>query len=399
MTIRRISYIWAALLGVVLICSGLFFAYRQVAQAETVRVLADNVMAACAEDTNKESCYEKRISALYPAYALNDIFNVIRAVRAADPEYQFCHVLGHLLGEAVVAQDPSQWLDYFALNPTDGLCSNGFLHGIIGGKFRNSVLDAKTLDMLVPDLSGACEPRSNWSPTPLEETMCYHAMGHLYVMVTYADMHEALRMCERTAGDKGTGDYTDQCFAGVFMQIYQPLEDSDYALIDNLPVKPTAQNVRAFCAAYKKADYVGACLRESWPLFKDALLEGDGARAFCSGQPDKKNEDLCYLSVDAIIGRSSLAEPERIGDRCSHMPATRVAECVTMAARAVLEEDKQDAQKAIGVCQQGIPAVAYQCISGLINTAVFTLGYGTPELRAFCAALPEPFAGACNEPD
>lgn len=366
------------------------------ARASVAEELAKKVEGVCTNDTDKETCYQKNISALYPAYSLTDVFNVIRAVRTEDPSYQFCHVLGHLLGEAVVAEDPAQWADTFRLNPTDGLCSNGFIHGVIGGRFRDYVLDASTTRQFIPEFSAACEPREDWKPTLLDEAMCYHAMGHLYVMITNADLSRALALCGETAGDKGTGDYRDRCFEGVFMQIYQPLEDSDYDLIRKLPIQPTAHNVRTFCALYKENDYVGACLRESWPLFRDQLLDGDGMHSFCSGQPDKKAEDVCYLSVSSIIGRMSLDEPKRINARCSQAPPERVATCVTMAARAVLEEDRSDSAKAIGVCQESSPDVVYQCIGDLVDAAVFTLGNDTPEYRAFCAALPEPYTGACR---
>src|SRR6185436_1897936 len=91
---------------------------------------AKAAVSQCSGEGDHAACYESVIPALYPKLSVAEIFNVVREVRREDQTYQFCHVLAHKIGERVVAEDPSKWVDAIPLNPADGLCSNGFVHGV-----------------------------------------------------------------------------------------------------------------------------------------------------------------------------------------------------------------------------------------------------------------------------
>src|SRR3989344_3814855 len=183
----------------------------------------------CAQARDRSACYEAEVPTLYPQLSVAQVFDIVREIRREDPSYQFCHVLAHKIGERVVAEDPERWIDAIPLNPPDGLCSNGFIHGVVGGRFRAEVLDDETLEKLIPDFSRACEPRKGWQPSSLDQAICYHGIGHLYMFVTDADIPKALSLCERTArGSDPERDFRRVCREGVFMQIYQPLEPDDY---------------------------------------------------------------------------------------------------------------------------------------------------------------------------
>src|SRR3989344_5149598 len=106
---------------------------------------AQDASEVCVAESDRAACYEREVAGLYPEVPVARVFGVVREIRARDRSYQFCHVLAHKLGERVVAEDPERWLDAIPLNPEDGLCSNGFIHGVIVGRFRAEVLDAETL--------------------------------------------------------------------------------------------------------------------------------------------------------------------------------------------------------------------------------------------------------------
>lgn len=353
---------------------------------------ADAVVAACASSNDHAACYEREVPALYPKLSLPSLFSVVRLIRQKDSSYQFCHVLGHKIGEQIVSEDPNKWVDAIPFNPTDGLCSNGYIHGVIGGRFRAEVLDDATLQKLLPDFRRACEAHSGWSPSDLDRAMCYHAMGHLYVYITNANITNALSICEQST----TEQFNRVCREGVFMQIYQPLEPDDYALIEQMPVKPTPSTVRSFCASFgANPSYEGACLRESWPMH-EGMYDGTGVKSFCSGQPNSEEEMACYQSATAIIGRMSLGDADKAASACRNVPSQWQDLCFATTAQAVLEENRDDASKAISLCKLAEDSVAQNCMMSLARRASFIFGTNAPEMYKFCNNLPESLQSSCR---
>ena len=380
-----------------LLAAGFFIAYALERSSENAVIArAHGFVELCASARNKSLCYEREVLPLLSIVSVEDVFNIIREIRRLDSEYQFCHVLAHKLGEAVVAEDPEHWMEAIPLNPPDGLCSNGFIHGVIGGRFRTEVLDDETLEKLIPDFSRACEPRKGWQPSSLDQAICYHGIGHLYMFVTDADIPKALSLCERTArGSDPERDFRRVCREGVFMQIYQPLEPDDFLLIDRMPLKPSTTTVRQFCARYERDKYEGACLHESWPYFRKEILDGSGIERFCSGQPNLAEDTACYESAFSILGRLSLGKLERAAAACSVVPEERRSMCYERVALAILEEDRSESRRAISFCNDAPTPLQPKCLEFLARIARFNYVPGTPQHRIFCSALPIDFRRGC----
>jgi hypothetical protein len=357
-------------------CAAFFIAPEHSGAVDTA---AKAAVEECAHvQGDRSACYESAVPSLYPKFSVPQLFAIIRAIRTEDPSYQFCHVLAHKIGERVVAEDPGAWIDAIPLNPADGLCSNGFIHGVVGGRFRSEVLDDATITKFLPDFRTACQPHDDWEPSDLGRATCYHGLGHLFDFITDAQLPKALAICEAVAPDA----YRRVCIQGVFMQIYQPLEPDDFELIKQLPVQPTRDNVRQFCAGFSSALYVGSCLEESWPLFHDEILRGDVA-SFCSGQPDAEETDMCYVSMSSIIGRTSLGDPEHAAAACARFPEERRGTCYAYSAQAILEEDIEDGGKALAMCERA-GAFSEQCIDQLIDHSTFTFGSNAAAHGRFC---------------
>lgn len=374
------------LLGLLVVVG--FVAYVFVPRSDAARIVA-----ACENEDIPATCYEREVPALYPEKSLTDIFKTIREIRRTDTSYQFCHVVAHKLGEAVVAEDPEAWLRAFAYNPPDGLCSNGFLHGIIVGRFRSDVLTDAELRAATPDFATACEPRDDWSPTRLDQAMCYHALGHLFMFITSADISKSLGVCDAIQA-MPTGGYHRLCREGVFMQIYQPLEPDDFALIEMLPEKPTPENYRRLCAAYEKDEDEGACLREAWPLAGEGMFDGTAVTAFCSGQPNETEERACYEAATAIIGRLSLGKEGR-ADACAKLLPQWQPLCYVSVAQAIIEEDRTQGEAALAECRRAPAHAARECEATLASRADFILG-NSPERAAFCDAVSTEMQAMCN---
>lgn len=356
----------------------IFFADVRSAQSE-----AQRIVKICSGERAPAECYEREVPRLLPDYPLAQTFDVIRQIRLIDPTYQFCHVLAHKLGERVVAEDPDRWIDAIPLNPTDGLCSNGYIHGVLGGRFRAEVLEPAALRKLIPDFTRACAPRKEWSSSELDRAICSHGMGHLYMFITDADIPLALSLCEDTMPEQ----FRRVCHEGVYMQIYQPLEPDDYLLIERMPVKPTKETLRSFCAHYTKDEYEGACLREGWPFFREELKTGKGIVKFCSSQPNNQEEIACFESVLALSGRFNLENQTRALSLCREIADEWKTMCYSSAARAILEEDRVEGEKAVSFCKAAETDQQEGCLEQLADTASFTFG-NSSERKLFCSLFP-----------
>ena len=223
--------------------------------------------------------------------------------------------------------------------------------------------------------------------------MCYHGMGHLYMFITDADIPKALSLCEATA-ESDTGDFRRVCREGVYMQIYQPLEPDDFLLIEQMEVKPTKETVREFCARYERDEYEGACLRESWPFFREEVLAGSGIERFCAGQPNPNEEIACFESAFTLLGRTSLGTPERVLAACAEAGERWRSMCYEYSAITIIEEDRDAGEALVDFCNSAPDGYRNECLEGMAQKAHFLFG-DSPYRPAFCGALPAYLRSAC----
>lgn len=383
------------LLFILGLCAVLLIPLYFLSRNTDVAAAASEVMSACSQEAAKPACYEREVPKLLGSFTLEEVFSIVRFIREGDPSYQFCHVLAHQLGERMVAADPSAWVSLISRNPTDGLCSNGFIHGVIGGRFRAEVLDAQQAQALVPDFARACEPHDRWRPTPLDQAICYHGMGHLFTFITDADLVRGVSLCKQTVAASGSVGMERVCREGVFMQIYQPLEPDDFLLIEQMKEKPTKATHRRFCYDFSDSQDTGACIREGWPLYREELMAGSGIDAFCAMNPASE-VDRCYEAVFSIIGRFSLNDRGGVDRACPFVMTNRQGQCYAVAAAAVLEEDRTDGAPALAICNAILDETQRStCYDHLAARAPFIMGRGSKDLIRFCSQLPDPRRREC----
>lgn len=358
---------------------------------------ARDIASRCAGEGDHAPCYEREVPRLYPELSVPELFDIVREIRRRDPTYTFCHVLGHKIGERVVAEDPARWSENIVLNPPDNLCSSGYLHGVAIERFRADVFDDALFEESIPSFAAACTSRPGWQLSDFIQATCYHGLGHLFFYIADADMPKALSVCTRTArGGSERDSFTRLCYEGVFMSLFQPLEPDDFLLIERMEVKPSTTTVRSYCARFLDNAQEGACLRESWPYSREDILGGEGVGAFCSGQPDSAQEFACYESSFSIMGRMALSRPEDARTACDLAPEKYRVMCYERAALAILEEDMARGGEAVALCEAIPGAYQDECMQFLAARAEFVFGDRSKERGAFCAALPEEFARACS---
>lgn len=357
---------------------------------------ADQVITACQSAPFAPSCYDEEIPKLMDAISMEDAFEVTKLVQEFDPRYRYCHVLAHNLSYREAGKNLNAWKDIITRCPAT-FCNNGCLHGALMRRFNAETLTDAEVEALKPEIADVCEPRGKWNPTEVERSMCYHAIGHLAMYVTGANMTRSSAFC-RAIGEKPDGrNYVQTCTEGVFMQVYQPLEPEDEALIKD--IAPTRDGVVEFCAPFDGMARE-ACRREAWPFFRKEIMTPNGLVRFCSYTTDPIGERTCYSTVLNMATIHFLIETNDPGGAaryCTALPAAeRRSQCFANMATRLIQIDPWYVGDAIAVCERGNAAgLGEECFRDLVHYAPFSFHPGSREFQNYCREFPEPHRKTC----
>jgi hypothetical protein len=388
---------------VVLACIGIptvLFSITRTTPREihTIDAYAQEMVALCKDASYRPLCYETEVPKLVSVLPTERIFDVVRAIRNYDSEYLYCHVLAHNLGEYEVSLDPENWLDVLATGPTDGLCSNGFAHGAIVTRFNDEELSKEEFDAALTDLKIACEEREGFTPTDLGKAICYHGIGHVLIHMTLAKVSESLEACEIISLKDDGRDYRQVCTEGVYMQLFQPLEPEDYALVDMLPYVPTKENITQFCSDFSGNDrQYGACWREAWPLLGQSVYEGEGIMEYCSALTPSQDRGQCFVSAFTINGRHGLGTPEKMAETCNSVAQEYQGMCFARGANAFPEENPDLVKDGVAFCGRANAEEAKdECYTFLAQVASFNFHHDSPAFEELCSTLPSAYENRCR---
>jgi len=180
------------------------------------------------------------------------------------------------------------------------------------------------------------------------------------------------------------------------MQLFQPLEPEDDALIEQLPRKPTKENLSEFCSGYGEfAD--AACWREGWPFFREEVITPEGVRTFCSHEKEPYTDE-CYASVSAIIGRFFLSDPEYSARLCNALDFNHQSVCFSRIALSFVEEDRIKGIEAVRYCARATHnAVKDECYSFLDRVSAFVYHLDDRGRTRLCEALPPGSRQTCSK--
>lgn len=378
-----------ATIGVVFV---FLFAGKQ--GVDSFDALAQMVLEACKNASHKPSCYDKEIPRRTEDLSLADSFVVTKIVQKWDQNYWYCHVLGHALSARETAKDTTKWKDVVSQCPS-GMCSNGCIHGAFQERFRKEAFATpQEAYALVPELREVCEERENWHPTGLEQATCYHALGHLAMYITDADIHTSVDICKQVAIKKDGRDFTQVCFDGVFMQIFQPLEPEDFTLVEGK--NPDRDGLYNFCKNFE-GKIRASCWSEGWPLFREEIKTPQGLTKFCATFPENIEQNRCYQGMFYVITAQFNFDENKIIPFCAGMPVEHKAECFSQAASRLIETDYSLVEKSIGLCRVAERIEAgEECYQSLINFSTFNFKHGSSQFDALCNALPVPWDTKCS---
>lgn len=399
MTWRRMKQkklILFILLAVIFIELFLLFKNKQAPKSISLEQYASEVLAKCSNTSHHQSCYDEEVPKLMDSPAnlsMEQAFEVTRLVQEKDSSFPYCHVLGHNLSAKEVKKNPSKWKEIVSRCPS-GMCSNGCIHGGFQEKFRAESLTDEQIEGVKPDLKSICEKRDNWNPTGLEQASCYHALGHLTMYLTAADIDKAVKLCQEIALKPDGRDFQQLCFDGVFMQIFQPLEPEDFALVSGK--QPSKDDVVNFCSKFKGWQK-GSCLSESWPLYRQELIDNpDELVKFCS-RSENLQQDRCYLSLFYVLTAQFDFDTGKIKDYCLGLPKTRQGQCFANASSRFIETDYRNIDKSVSLCSDSGTQVNQEtCFEELLKYSTYNFHVGSDEFDKLCHGLPNPWQGRCS---
>ncbi|MBI5134416.1 MAG: hypothetical protein HZA81_03485 [Candidatus Taylorbacteria bacterium] len=353
---------------------------------------AQSVVEECAGASYKPTCYDEELPKLMDEISMEEAFEVTRIVQDIDTSYRYCHVLGHKLSAKETAKDPDLWQTVIQRCPS-GVCSNGCIHGAFQERFRRESLSPEEIEKYKPQFASVCERREGFSPTGLEQASCYHALGHLFMYVTDADIDRSLSLCKELAF-KGTRDFSQLCFDGAFMQIFQPLEPDDFALIEGKEVG--LDKVEAFCGGYSGRER-GSCWSESWPLFRKELFEPNNLIAHCEALPAEPERQRCFNALMYVFTSQMGFDEDKIASYCEGMPREFRGNCFAQAASRIIETDYRNSAASASLCARAAPNDPENlCYLELLKYSTYNFHAGSDAFYAFCGALPDPWKDKCH---
>ena len=362
---------------------------------DDLHAIAEQAIDFCKNDAYRPSCYDKEIPKLTESISMEDAFEVTRIVQEQDEGYWYCHVLGHDLSARETAKDLNAWKSVVARCPS-GMCSNGCLHGAFQERFRTDALPELSVSELKPELIGICDAHDGWSPTGLERGTCAHALGHLTMYITKANIEKATTLCDELELRKEGSDLAQLCYDGAFMQIFQPLDPEDFALIKGKEV--SKENHHRFCAQFKDQKQ-GACWSEGWPLHLAEIKRPAGLVAFCGEMKSNAREyERCFKALFYVVTAQFNFDEKKIINFCSGLPKEHQGTCFANAASRLIETDWRLVDRSVDICNSAaVFGVEKACYDELLFYSQYNFKVGTQELSNLCEKLPDGWKQRCHE--
>lgn len=366
-------------------------------QNAQIEKLADIVVKKCLQQKNNFTCYEAEIPKLMDRISMEEAFEVTKIVQEKDATYTYCHVLAHKISFTESKKNPNDWKKILTRCPFS-MCNYGCLHGSLIQHYRGEVLSDSQLQDAVVELKDVCEQTNLRNSTDMDRMMCYHAIGHLAMYITGADIKKSLSVCKAVGRRENAKDYYPGCMEGIFMTIIYGGDPEDLALTKK--IRPTKKTVDAFCRQFVGMEYE-ACKRESSSLFEDELYIPQKLVEFCSFSKDQQSKNSCYTTVinrltDNILPKKNWLDI--INNYCDAFPDSHYDDCFGMFADRIIQTDKAFIDKAIAVCEKALnPVHKNSCYYALAYYAESIFSNNSVEKKNYCVKLIPPYDKLCSE--
>lgn len=386
-------------------------------KAELLQVYADRLIETCSSFQSRQRCYDEEVPKLTDFISMEEAFKVIRLIQEKDDGYWFCHGAGHFLSAREYHKDPTEWKEVMTRCPT-GICSNGCLHGAFQEHFSSEALSPTQLDGLMPDLITLCEVRAGWNPTRQEQASCYHELGHLSLYLTGASIVRAAEVCDEIGIKPDGRNYLETCYEGIFMQVFEPREPEDFALIyEIVPLKEKLSVCEQYTVGTEKGgcwkigwkgkeiafcnqftgDLRGACFREAWVVDDEKIEAAEGIISYCLYSNDLAEKRKCYNKLYYGLMAKFEFDEIRMRRLCVSLPQDMMGQCFANTASRMIETDTRLVDRAIELCEFSATYQAEsECYEELAHYASFVFHPSSAESKRLCELIPTQWSRRCR---
>lgn len=343
-------------------------------------------------EASKEICYQKSVPRLMDrGLSMERAFTVVARILQLDTGYQSCHVLAHLLSGKEVAKDPNNWMEVVTRVPLT-ICGTGAMHGAFQERFRAESFPNATPQEIGAMVEGVCDPRDSWNPTLLDRSGCMHGMGHLFLYITDANVQKAVTLCA-VLGKRPDFDFTQTCYEGVFMQLYQPLEPEDETLIHAIAEK--SRDTKRFCAQFTGVVH-NACVKETWPVVKNSATDPVEFEALCKQLKDRSAQEYCASGLMYPVIEMLHYDIPTIESFCRGIVDEDLQDiCWARTSSKFVWADVRNTSRALSICEDAPERSKDPCWRELISYAQSGIQKRSPQARELCSGMPEPYRSAC----
>jgi hypothetical protein len=361
---------------------------------DSINIEATKIVIKCSLAERKDICYESTIPSLMnEGYSLEEVFAVTREVLALDESYSNCHLLAHYISDIETQKDPTKWKEVMVRTPFD-ICGGGGPHGVFLSRYRSDDMASTTNEYIINEFNGICDNRPGWKGYQISN--CRHALGHLLVYITAGDFDRSLDLCESLIGDSDKDIDRQTCFFGVFMQLFQPVEPEDFALIEGKEIKTKAE-AYDYCNKFT-ASRNAICNIEKWPLFMDVLNNPLTAHEICL--PLEESLDYMQLCVDVLFQQAFtlIADGDSKWPKiyCSQVKEPFSGRCFASSAIRLIEINSNRVTDAVYICNSAIKEKDKDvCFEKLLNFTSNFFDKNDKRLKELCNSLPGEYLGEC----
>jgi hypothetical protein len=219
-------------------------------------------------------------------------------------------------------------------------------------------------------------------------------MGHSIVYLTNANISKSVLTCKEAGVLGDNRDFVQNCYEGLFMQVYQQTEPEDKALVAD--VVPEKGEILSFCNEYESKAF-DACQRESWPYFREEIQTSEGIVDFCSGAKNNPESILsCYSKLFFVVSTILNFDSAKMGEICSAMSSEWKGKCFSDSAVSPVSVSPELLDKGLDLCRIAAErGFAETCYAALADYRRIIFPGDEKEYAGYCNQLPQPWQKDC----
>lgn len=164
------------------------------------------------EDKVKGLCLQKLASNYLKNNSASQVEFVMKAIDNSSKR-QWCHEFMHYIGWELYKKSGNL---SDAFSEASNECDSAMYHGVVE-EFISSKKIGNDLEKFINSIKNVCQDNFSSRRTSAGmKTLCYHGLGHGFMLITDNDLNESLKYCDHILNNNG-----DACYTGAFMENVQ----------------------------------------------------------------------------------------------------------------------------------------------------------------------------------